>query len=72
MFWSGFIAGVFVGASFGFILSAFFFAKIESAHENTPFFDHHNNSRPADTVPDLFKHSSRRGEGLNFYNLREV
>ena len=67
MFWSGFIAGLFVGASFGFILSGFFFTKIESAREKIPFIDHHNN-QAADAFPDLFKHSGLRREDLNVYN----
>ena len=42
MFWYGIVAGLFLGASFGFILSGFFFARIQSTNENTPLSEQHN------------------------------
>jgi len=67
MFWSGFTAGLFVGASFGFILSGLFFTRIELARQKTPLSKHHDNLA-ADTFPDLLKPAGLRAEDLNVYN----
>ena len=66
MFCSGFTVGLFVGASFGFILSAILFTRIESTCKKTPR-KHHDNLA-ADTFPDLFKPVDLRAEDLNVYN----
>jgi len=66
MFWSGFAAGLFVGASFGFILSGLFFARMESARQKT--LGKHHDYLAADTFPDLLKSGGLRAEDLNVYN----
>jgi len=66
MFWSGIVVGLFLGASFGFILSAFFFARIES-HDDTPLNEQYNNLA-ADKFSNHLRDVSLTCEDLNVYN----
>lgn len=66
MFCSGFTVGLFVGGSFGFILSAIFFAKIESTRKKAP--GKHDDDLASDTFPGLLKPDRLRAEDFNVYN----
>ena len=67
MFWYGIVVGLFLGASFGFILSGFFFAKIQSTSENTPLNEQHDDLA-AGKFSTLLEDLGLRRKDLHVYN----